>query len=163
MTAHLLFLRRARPLVTTVMAHGATDLDSLGWVPHYAFWGLVPLPGLVLTAVFITSSILHFAEELGEWGSLALHALVGLTALQRGPHAAFNVMLDYLIFVHVPLHYARCWRNGRKPGLMFASAATLVGVAFSPRVITEPFLFGNRMQRVAVAHISHEYALAHPQ
>ena len=162
-TVYPLILRHAKPLVAAVGAHGITDLDSFDWVPHYAFWGLVPLPGLVLTAVFIASSIMHFAHELGDYGSLALHGYVGIVALQRGRHAAFNAMIDYLAFVHVPLHYARCWRNGRKPGLLLAGVATLMGAAASPRMIADPFVFGHRMQRVVIAHISHEYVLEHPQ
>ncbi len=158
-----LVLRRAKPLIAAAGAHGITDLDSLGWVPHYAFWNIVPMPGLVLTSVFIVSSHMHFAHELGEWGSFALHGYIGLVALQCGRHAAFNAMLDYLIFVHVPLHYARCWRNGRKPGLVLAGVATLMGMALSPRIVTEPFVFGHRMQRIVIAHISHEYVLEHSE
>ena len=45
--------------------------------------------------------------------------------------------------------------------LMLAGVATLMGMALSPRIVTDPFVFGHRMQRIVIAHISHEYVLEH--
>lgn len=158
MTAFSLPIGPAKPLLAVVAAHGLTDLDSWDWAPHYAFWLLLPLPSPAVTALFCASSLSHLTAELGDVGSFVLHAGLAVTAAQCGELAAFNVMLAYLAFVHVPAHYRRCLQRGRRPGALAAAAVGGLAACLS-HTTGSTFVFGNRMQRVAIAHICHEYVL----
>ena len=70
-------VQHLRPLVAFVGAHGATDLATRHWPPIYAVCCLTPLPPKAVTGLFVAASLVHFAEDGGPDGSIALHSLVG--------------------------------------------------------------------------------------
>ena len=107
-----------RPLVAFVGAHGATDLATKHWPPVYAVCCLTPLPSKVVTGLFVAASLVHFAEDGGPDGSIAVHSLAGLAWLWLGAQRALELMVAYLSFVHTPAHYARCWRRRRWAALV---------------------------------------------
>ena len=81
-------VQHLRPLVAFVGAHGATDLTTRHWPPIYAACCLTPLPPRAVTALFVVASLVHFAEDGGPDGSLALHALAGFAWLWLGAQLA---------------------------------------------------------------------------
>ena len=144
-----------KPALAVVAAHGMTDLHEWDWVPHYMLWTLLPLPSFMVTGLFCASSVAHFAEDGGPLVSLAAHASVALIGLRRGADVAFKAMLSYLLLWHTPRHYLRHWRKGRKRGVYVAALATAVGLLYCRR-LPNRLPFGDLMQRIVIAHISHE-------
>lgn len=151
MTAFALSLSpSARPALGVVAAHGLTDLESRALVPAYALALACPMPSLVVTACFCAASVLHLADELGWAASLGLHSLVFVLDRVRGHDDAFGAFLGYFALVHVPLHYACEWRRGRRALVVLAAlAGAACACVCSPRTL----VFGDRMQRVILAHV----------
>ena len=147
-----------RPLVAVVAAHGATDLATRRWPPAYALCCLVPLPAPVITGLFITSSLVHFAEDVGSDGTIALHSLAGMVTLLGGAQRGLEFMLAYLACVHTPAHYVRCWRRGRWRALGAAAVVTLVALAASFQF--QNVVIGHAMQRLVFAHVICEYCVS---
>lgn len=146
-----------RPVVAFVAAHGATDLDTWRWPPVYAACCLAPLPPLLVTGVFVASSLVHFAEDVGPDGSLALHCLAGLVTLMGGAQRGLEFMLAYLACVHTPLHYARCWCRRRRPALLLAAGATAVALGLTRHAQTA--CVSHAAQRLVVAHVVCEWSV----
>lgn len=145
--------------VAIVSAHGLTDLDSLRWVVPYAVFSALPLPGHVVTALFCGMSVLHFSEDVSPDASFALHAAIAAVGLAFGKQAAFRAMLVYLTLVHVPLHYTRCLKRKRHTALRIAAVGTVAALWLARRTphtlpLTHP------IQRIVIAHIAHELAIA---
>lgn len=140
-----------RPLVALVGAHGATDLATRHWPPVYAVCCLTPLPPKVVTSLFVAASVLHFAEDGGPDGSIALHSLAGFAWVLLGAQRALELMIAYLSLVHTPAHYARCWRRRRWGALVLASVATLVAgaVVWPLRTVC----VNHAVQRLVIAHV----------
>jgi hypothetical protein len=96
-------------LLATLAGHGASDLALKGRRPYETyvvvciFLGLVP--ELILNIVFITMSAIHFAEDIGPVGSVALHAAVGVTSMIVSREAGIDIVLVYMCVFHVPLHF----------------------------------------------------------
>ena len=138
------------PLISIVAAHGVTDLDTWRWLPRYALCAFAPASPVVVTTTFSAASVVHFARDVGVDGSVALHSLVGMATLLFGTRVGMWLMLNYLVFVHVPLHYLRCFRGGRRAALVVAALATvaaIVGTRGKSAVVLSDFA-----QRVVVAH-----------
>ena len=140
-----------RPLVAFVGAHGATDLATRHWPPVYAVCCLTPLPPRVVTSLFVVASLVHFAEDSGPDGSLAIHSLAGVAWLLLGAQRALELMIAYLSLVHTPAHYARCWRRRRWCALGLASVATLVAGAMVQPL--HAVCVNHAVQRLVVAHV----------
>ena len=146
-----------RPAVAFVGAHGATDLAAWQWPPIYAACCLVPLPSHAVTALFVVSSLVHFAEDFGPDGSIALHSLAGLAWLVLGVQRGLEFMLGYLTLLHTPAHYLRCWRRRRWTGLVLAAVCTVAATMVLRHV--HVIVIGNGMQRVVVAHVCTEHCV----
>lgn len=147
-----------RPLVAFVGAHGATDLATQYWPPVYAVCCFTPLPPKAVTALFVAASLVHFAEDGGPDGSIALHSLAGFAWLWLGSQRALELMLAYLSFVHTPAHYARCWRRRRWRALALAGVATgVVGALMRP---LRAVCVSHGVQRLVVAHVACEWFVA---
>jgi len=140
-----------RPLVAFVGAHGATDLATRHWPPVYAVCCLTPLPPRVVTSLFVVASLVHFAEDGGPDGSLAIHLLAGFAWLLLGAQRALELMIAYLSLVHTPAHYARCWRRRRWCALVLASVATLAAGAMVQPL--HAVCVNHAVQRLVVAHV----------
>ena len=140
-----------RPLVAFVGAHGATDLATRHWPPVYAVCCLTPLPPAVVTSLFVAASLVHFAEDGGPDGSIALHSLAGFAWLLLGVQRALELMVAYLACVHTPAHYARCWRRRRWAALVLAAIATVVAgaVVWPLRTVC----VNHAVQRLVIAHV----------
>ena len=148
-----------RPLVAFVGAHGATDLATRHWPPVYAVCCLTPMPPKLVTTLFVTASLIHFAEDGGPDGSIALHSLVGFAWLALGTQRALELMVAYLALVHTPAHYARCWRRRRWAALVMAALATAIGCL----VVAQPLgvvRVSHAVQRLVVAHVVCECCVA---
>ena len=140
-----------RPLLAFVGAHGATDLATRHWPPIYAVCCLTPLPPKAVTALFVAASLVHFAEDGGPDGSVAIHSLAGFVWLLLGAQRALELMAAYLSLVHTPAHYARCWRRRRWYALAVAAAATAVAAALARPLRT--VCVSHTVQRLVVAHV----------
>ena len=148
-----------KPVLAIVAAHGATDSGTLDWVPHYATWLLLPLPSsFCVTALFCVASLVHFCDDGGKLVSFFVHASVALVGVHGGADVAFKVMLTYLLLWHLPLHYRRHWRARRRRGLLVAAAATAAGLSVCRR-LPDRVPLGDWMQRIVIAHVSHERTL----
>lgn len=152
-------VRRARPLIAAVAAHGITDLDSTAWPPWYALCCLLPMPDDAVTAWFCASSVCHFADDVGLGGSLALHACSAAVLAAAGPQRALDLMLGYLSCVHVPSHYWRCARRGRWRGLALAGATTALAWGAVSRL--DYVCVSHGVQRIVTAHVLTEWCLGH--
>lgn len=146
-----------RPMAAVVAAHGATDLDSWRWPPWYVACCFAPAPPLAVTTLFVASSVVHFAEDVGRAGSLLLHALAGVATLLGGAQVGLELVTLYLACVHTPLHYARCWRRGRWGALLFAALATYV--ALHVVRLLDVVWIGHATQRVVAAHVWTEWSV----
>lgn len=156
MTLHRLLLTRAtRPLLALVAAHGVTDVDCKAWPSTYVLCLTAPIPPMALTPLFCVFSLLHFAEDVTVPGSAAVHAAVALIGAWRGLDSAAHAMLLYLALVHVPAHYARCFRRGRHSALGAAAVATVAARGFfeSGKV----YALTPTLQRIVMAHVSTEF------
>ena len=143
----------AKPAFAVVAAHGLTDLDSPAWVRPYVTMALVPLPTEMVTALFCAASIAHFSDDSTVRLSVAVHAGVLVTGLLVGVQAAFMTMLAYLTLLHVPGHYARCVRRGRRRA---ASCAFVVGAVAALASMSLPecdLCFNDELQKLVIAHI----------
>tara|TARA_B110000858_G_C17697713_1_gene424361 strand:+ start:469 stop:948 length:480 start_codon:yes stop_codon:yes gene_type:complete len=158
MTVFSLEVASWKPALAAVAAHGMTDLDTMEWVPHYAMWMVLPMPSCAVTGMFCAYSFVHFAEDGGVWVSALAHLGALVVGLRRGPDAAFKAMLLYLLMWHTPCHYWRHWKRGSRRGVLLAAASTLIGVLGRHR-IPNRLPFNNCLQRIVIAHISHEMFL----
>jgi hypothetical protein len=150
----------ARVIGALVASHGVTDLNSLDCLLLYLVSWLAPLKPKSVTVVFCALSALHFAEDVGPRGSAALHAALLVVGARWGPQRAMELMMFYITFLHLPLHYARCWRRGRTRGLALAAVTSAAAVVAASRTKRERVTLTNGMQRAAIAHILYEAALA---
>ena len=144
-----------RPAVAIVAAHGATDLATWKWPPIYAACCLAPLPPFAVTGLFIASSLVHFAEDFGPGGSIALHALAGALWLVLGAQRGLEFMLGYLSLLHTPAHYLRCWRRRRWSALLLAGGSTIVLALLLRHV--RVVAIDHVAQRVVIAHVCTEH------
>ena len=150
-------VQHLRPLVAFVGAHGATDLTTRHWPPIYAACCLTPLPPRAVTALFVVASLVHFAEDGGPDGSLALHSLAGFAWLWLGAQHGLELMLAYLSCVHTPAHYARCWRRRRWGALVMAALATAAALCTMRNV--QVVCVGHALQRLVIAHVCTEWCV----
>jgi len=146
-----------RPLVAFVGAHGATDLATKHWPPVYAVCCFVPLPPKLVTLLFVAASLVHFAEDGGPDGSIAIHSLAGFAWLWLGAQRALELMVGYLSLVHTPAHYARCWRRRRWCALGLAALATAVASALVRPLHT--VCVNHTVQRLVIAHVVCEHSV----
>ena len=154
MGAYAFDVAHVRPLVAVVAAHGATDLATLRWPPAYTLCCFVPLPPVAVTGLFLAGSLVHFAEDVGPDGTIALHSLAGMATLLGGAQRGLEFMLAYLACVHTPAHYARCWRRRRWRALACAAVATLAALAASRWLLPGGgVVVGHAVQRLVLAHV----------
>ena len=160
MVAYALNVARFRPVVAFVVAHGTTDLATTHWPPIYGACLFTPLPTRAVTALFVLSSWLHFAEDFGRDASFGLHLLAGGVWSTLGVQRGLEFMMAYLALVHTPAHYIRCWHRRRWRALAIAAFATLVSSFLLHRV--DVLVVGNEIQRIVVAHVVTEHFVAPP-
>tara|TARA_B100001057_G_scaffold375231_1_gene379988 strand:- start:2965 stop:3423 length:459 start_codon:yes stop_codon:yes gene_type:complete len=140
--------------VAFVGAHGATDIATKRWPAIYAACCLTPLPPKAVTALFLIASLVHFSEDGGPDGSVALHSLAGFAWFVFGAQRALELMLAYLSCIHTPAHYARCWRRRRWGALAAAALATATALHTVSRV--QVVRVGHAVQRLVIAHVCTE-------
>lgn len=149
--------------LAVVAAHGATDFNEMSCMWEYAAVCAVMRfsPAWLTMTVFLSSSFVHFARDVGESVSCALHACVAMVGLHRGPTAAFSAMTAYMLFVHVPAHYIRCYRNKRFVGLFAAASATATFLARPDFLVVEgSFYVTELVQKIVIAHVLHEIKIS---
>lgn len=152
-------MHHVRPLVAIVGAHGATDLATSQWPQIYTLCCFAPLPSPVVTGLFVASSIVHFAEDMGPNGSLTLHSIAGFLWLALGAQRGLEFMLAYLSCVHTPAHYIRCLRRRRWTALVVAAVFTMVALGVVQNVNVAPI--GHATQRLVIAHVWTDRAASH--
>ena len=150
-------VQHLRPLVAFVGAHGATDLATRHWPPIYAVCCFTPVPPKAVTVLFVLASLVHFAEDGGLDGSIALHSLAGFAWLWLGAQRGLELVLAYLSCVHTPAHYARCWRRRRWGALVMAALATAAALCAVRRV--QVVSVGHALQRLVIAHVCTEWCV----
>jgi hypothetical protein len=138
--------------ISIVGAHGATDVDVPGFVFPYLV--VCVLPDAAITPLFVLSSLVHFSFDVGVVLSATLHWVAFLATCAGGFHRGIQVIFFYLLFVHTPFHYQRCWREGRTLALSTAALTTVVMHRFV-RGATSVSL-GEWRQRVVIAHVANE-------
>lgn len=161
MTVYTFPVQGLRPVMAVVAAHGATDLNTFECIPAYAMWMLLPLPGAFITTAFLLLSLMHFSQDLGQSWSAALHVAVGLMHVRGNTAGAFRLMLAYLMVVHTPMHYQRCVQRRQWRGIAVALSTTALMLLWPNRLIGKAtFVMNHWIQRIVLAHVSHEMALA---
>ena len=149
--------RVARAATSFVAVHGITDLDQK-WLPFYLTSFLVPRT--LVFPIFLISSVLHFAIDIGTTGSIVFHLFVGLIDL-FDRKTSVNLMGIYLVF-HSASHYVRCIRRGRVRGVVVAFVGTLASLFFGGSVNVS-FSLSHAFQRLVVAHTIVEGRVVPPQ
>jgi hypothetical protein len=157
MTKFVFRVAHLHPVAAIIAAHGATDVSCCRWPTWYTLCCLAPMPPTAVTCMFASSSLVHFAQDMGPNGSVALHALVGVVALLGGSQAGLEIMSLYLACIHTPLHYARCWR--RKRWVALACAALTTCFAFQAMGSLEVVTLGHTVQRIVCAHVWTEWSI----
>ena len=148
-----------RSSLALVAAHGATDADSLRFVGPYAAALLVPMPSSVITALFCFASLVHLSDDFGTLASVFVHATALATGILKGKNSAAQFMVRYLMYFHTPAHYMRCLNRGRRRAVCASAAASALSLCLSRRFKSPTFELGHGAQRVAVAHIIHEFTM----
>ena len=137
-----------RACFAVVAAHGATDAD-VGFACALVYALACMLPDGCTTPLFFAASVLHFALDASLVVSLVVHWAGALVAAAASPACGLRVVGAYLLCVHVPAHYARCWRAQRYRGLLCAAVATAALASRARR----RFVLSKRLQRVVLAHV----------
>ena len=141
-------------MLALIVAHGVTDFDQPTFPVHYLTWWLLPLPDVAVTAAFAAASIVHFADDLGDTGSLLFHFALLAVGLTRGAQVAFRIVITYLAYFHVPMHYGRAARRGRKRALAAAALSTLALWRVLDTFVHPPTLVLDHLaQRSVIAHV----------
>ena len=155
MVAYTFQVAHLWPAIALVGAHGATDLATSHWPSIYLTCCFMPLPSHVVTGLFVISSVVHFAEDIGHHGSLALHSFSGILWLLFGTQRGLEFMLGYLTLFHTPSHYLRCWTRRRWCAMGISFIATFIAMALlnNTNVVT----LNNTVQRIVIAHIYTEH------
>ena len=151
---------------TTFDARAGHDARSDGHrhasiTPGGRIWCCIhdPVPQVGCSRAFCAGSLVHVSKDVGVRTSVALHAALFMCAAHYGAQIALNGVLGYMLAVHVPLHYARCWKNDHRNGVKMALAATIpstiaidinrnVRIAWQCGVWHRP-----GMQRLALGHM----------
>jgi hypothetical protein len=136
-----------------VAAHGATDVDVDGF--YYSYVAVLLLPAATVTPLFCLASLLHFAADVGLLPSAALHCTAFVIAGVRSHAHGMQLIFLYLLFVHVPMHYWRCFAARRLWGILGAALATGVALAEATRV--DEFRLTLLKQRIVIAHVLNEF------
>ena len=152
-------MQHVRPLVAIVGAHGATDLATSQWPQIYTLCCFAPLPSPVVTSLFVASSMVHFAEDVGPDGSLALHSIAGFLWLALGVQRGLEFMLAYLSCLHIPAHYIRCLRRRRWTALAVAAVFTIVALFVVQNISVAPI--GHTTQRLVISHVWTDRVASH--
>lgn len=148
-----------RPAVALVASHGLTDFDTPRCALPAYLLASIPAPSLLVTAVFLVASMVHFADDLGATGSVCLHSTVAAVTAVMGVQAGLRAMGCYLLSVHVPSHYARCAARERDTGLAFATIGSAIALAMSP-ALPGRLALDDRVQRIVVGHVLTEWQIA---
>ena len=126
-----------------VAAHGATDVLALSSrmlsIYAVAIVVCVVLPRVLRWIVFLLAAVLHFAEDSVQLG-LPIECGAGLVAVALVLYfvgwsgLARKLIYAVMIFVHMPMHYAReVGRHGASAvGAVVAVATFLFVLAFRP-------------------------------
>ena len=77
--------------------------------------------------------------------------------LACGAQLALEFMLGYLVTVHTPAHYLRCWRRRRWGALCCAALATALAYVVARHV--EAVRIGHAAQRLVAAHVWTEWSV----
>lgn len=148
------------PVLAAIVAHGATDVDQSTFPAHYLTWWLLPLPGSAVTAAFAVASVVHFADDLGDEGSVFFHLLLLVLYMVCGEARALRAVLSYLGYVHVPLHYARCVARRRWGAIATATVFTAGVWGALARAPASTLVLDQLAQRTVIAHIACELSAA---
>ena len=143
-----------RTKLAVAVSHGVADLGLPS--SDLALYALaaVPVPGSVSTALFVASSVAHFATDITLLGSTLLHAAVLATIRRRGYASAARVVLNYMVCVHVPLLVCRLILANAAAELAWLAAASVLSVACRDNLLRDGcFVFGESLQRLVVVHV----------
>ena len=151
---HFLLPTRFNPLLVSIVAcHGLTDFKKPKKLWTYALT-LLPLPGSLVTFSFLACSIFHFSLDLNLKKSFAFHSFLGCVALAAGREAAFEILMLYMLCVHVPNHYKRVLLDGGGQNFTTASSLMLATLLVSKcEEVQSPLLLSNTHQKLVVAHV----------
>jgi len=140
--------------LSVAAAHGAADAARSPTQLLLYSVALLPLPGALCTAAFAACSVLHFSDDVGGVGSVALHAAT-LALASRSCGLATRLMLVYINRVHVPVLVMRLLARGAWTALACVACASAAFIACGvPRVEDGgTFEFGHRQQMIVVCHV----------
>lgn len=129
--------------------HGVVDFANPGALLAYPL--CLAMPRRLVAPAFVAGSLYHFANDIGPWASLLLHA-----ALAGLPPRVAMVLLDvFFLFVHLPL--LACRVRTRPLAAKLLALGVLLGVVASRRVCLFLMRGGDVVlsplcMRVVVAH-----------
>lgn len=135
------------PVASAVCVHGCSDL-----VTHQSFvlaYALAIPPWPCTTTVFTLASVVHFAEDVGMWRSVVLHASIVCVATVS-VSLALALVLAYMCSVHLPQHARRVCEHSN----VWVARALWVGFAVAMALRPAAFVVTDAAQRVACVHIA---------
>lgn len=142
----------SRLKLTIAAAHGAVDAARPPEQLLLYTLALVPLDKNVTTATFGVASVVHFARDLGLAPSLLFH-LVVLGVASKSYARAARLVLNYMIFVHVPLLFTSLLLTKQIAAIGFAVATFVLFVLTdTPRITNGCFVFNHAHQMLVIAH-----------
>jgi len=148
--------------VALIVVHGLSDLESLDCLLIYILSYFLPVSSQNVTKLFCFFSVLHFAQDTYIKGSLLLHILILLVAIKLGKQRAIEFVGLYMLILHIPAHYTRCFVSGRHLGIAVAAFASVAAVLAALRSGRKTMALTDTAQRIAIGHMVYELALYSP-
>ena len=134
------------------MTHGLTDALNAKSVARYVLLASAPIPDGAVTPLFFLASVQHFSRDVGERGSILLHALLVVTSLACSVDAAFSVLTCYMLLVHLPLHYASALSSPNEDVKIVALLGFASAFGLAP-FLDDTFVFDETLQRLVAIHV----------
>lgn len=135
-------------------AHGAVDAAKPPELLAVYALALLPVPGPLCTAGFALSSVVHFASDIGLWGSIVLHLVLSITAAVSYKEAV-SMLLNYMCYLHIPLLVVKLIFSGSFSPLFIMLYCMIF---FAKRGIPRTddagqYVFGHKHQLIVVCHV----------
>jgi hypothetical protein len=141
-------------MLAVAAAHGAVDLarPPAHWTVYIL--ALLPVPSRVCTVAFGVASVVHFGADVSLPGSIVLHAAFAAASFLRDGAIAFDVVLDYMVAIHIPLLVARLALGMKLKALAILALSTLVAIKHIGALMDDStFVLTDKHQLVVVAHV----------
>ena len=140
-------------IANNIIAHGMTDVDYKFFPLIYTSVFLMPLSKIHTRNIFYISSYFHFADDIGYLHSLFLHLLVPILCKLKLSKLAMDLMILYLSFIHVPIHYLKCFNNGRYFSILLSFLIKLILCIININIDFLKVIKNKYIQKIIICHV----------